>query len=1572
VAYIRWLYKSWNIFWTFIGVLVLTFAITTGVLFGLLQLKPVKDRIALEVQNTFSEQYQGIISIGEIGGMLPFNVQLSDVNMYADSASLEPVFQAPEMNVGVDVLSLFKKQLQVHSLEITEPFLVIDTETGQSIEKAFLSRFPDERIEASPLEEDEDFGLQIVIPSAQINDGNILVRNARSIFEARVKADSVHFSNVMVDVFFEYTEAQRFVDINTLQFDAPELNLADVQAFGQIYNDERFLELNAFNIMVDNSTIRISGEADGVNILEGGISQQFQNAQLQFIMDRMSIQPSYLSQLVPNAPSLPSNLNGMFTAEGTLKSLELTRAEFNSGESYTFFTGFLNNLSKPGQITYQLDLSALILEKPEVVSIFPTFTPSQQDAIAGSMLEGEFSGSLKETAIDARLTSNRGDIQITGNFNDTVEPLYNFEFSTDSLNLGGIVNSDLLTSSNLNMEGSYRSSSLNPREGSGDLEFTLGEGHISERRFDSLQVNSVWDYGIIEAYFSAKNGGATTSATANIDWTNTKIPAIRMEGEASQINVKSFFRLPELDSVVADFEYDLNVTGLNPDEMYGQVSLDVLEAITSTDTLGRHQVYLDLNKPGSDIRSLRFTSTALDATLEGDFDLGNISQLSRHWANYFSNRWEEEILFNDVANQRDELKMAKDESFSLNARIKNPNILRGYFPGLPVFESAAQINSTVNVNSERLLLDLDITDPKTRFNNFYADSLSFQLTSGFRSSQQIKEFSEFRLQGSSAHITYGSFEGRGFELAANLNQDSLRITNTMERFGDEASFHLIADGNFEEDMLSLNVKEFDLGTSNYEWRQRGTPTIQYNSDDQLSFVDFLFESGEQFIEINGTYSNSAEDSVNYNIQNVNLGEISQIINGRIDFGGILDGRFTTRTLTTVPTIQGDIDIMGFNLNENLFGDIQITSAYDPQEDRFNTRLIADTDSTKYPEYYANNDRRGQKFQLDGYVLAPDEGDFPAQDTLYNFDVDFENVDLWILPILGPKVFVEGAGQALGTGKIWGNAETYDFTSDFMVGSEDAAYIKPQFLETFYYAQGELEFNKNDGFVFKDIYLIDPSGGSAILSGFYDLNNFSETNIMDIDLEMEAFQFLNSSFDPTVAFYGTAYGSGLINISGTNLAPVLNTVGALEISDFSEISIPLLEETDFNEDNRFIRFVSSFDDFESGNRRFSTVQDQQTDEESQMQEEDDLTFAERFTLDLQFVSNDPMTVRLIFDPVTGDIVTADGTGRIRILLDDQEVSMFGRFDIEGGLYQFVSGDIFTRRFEIESGGSITWEGDPANARLDVNAIYSARPDINTLSTGTRNPDNAQRVPVDLVLNIGGTLTSIENDFFFRLPNTFESQQSSTLSTQLASINRDDDLKLIQAANFMLMGDFIPVSATGETQANIFGDNISGGAAVLNPLLSSQVINPLLSNQVNSLLNSDLGSLDVDFNLNTYNQVDLGVALRLYNDRLILRREGQITGRQSNIGDLGATYQINRTFAVTAFHRQDLTFGTLSSTEQSQQSQDINGVGVEAQVSFNTWEEFFDRLLSPFRKLFGVETKEEEQEELTENKSGNNPA
>ena len=1565
MAYIRWIHKSWNVLWTFIGVLIFTIAILIGLGFGALQLDPVQNRIASEIEAQFNERYEGVLSIGKVDGLLPFNMNLRNVNIYSDDSTATRLVTTNNISAGIDIWSVLQDRLIINKLIINEPQVYLQQIEGShlTLSEALRKRDRQEQLQVNdsldvPLQP-TDF--QIIVPSFILNNGKIVFKEAGEISPT----DSLLITDLQMDMFFEFTEEQRFIDFNAVSFKTNAKDLSTVELYGQIFNDEQFLELNSFNITTEYSTLGFSIEANGVNALRGQFMDQLENSQLTLNLNQLVVGAPDLRRIFPDLPETNNYLQGSLEGEGMLSEMIFGNGELIFGDSYMNYNGRLRSLDNLQDLGYLVEMESLILAEPEILMMSDKVNEHQTEALINTRYEGVFEGNRDSTNAELLAEGNRGLISLNGTLKYGENLNLELGIETDSLNIGGLVD-PRIEQTNLSLAGRFRSSSLDPQTAKGGLFIESKELPASNNDLYAL-IN--WDSGIIEPDFRGNFGNSRTQFNGRIDIQNQE-PEIYLKGSADNIPIKELTKADRLRTIYSDVEFEIDVIGDDLEHIFGEFTLDVLESRTSEDTLGRHQLYLDFNDPDERDRILRFTSTALDATIEGDFNTGSVVDLTKQWGSYLRNQVNEEVLFNEAV-AMDSVSAIGNQNLEVDGRIKNPGLLNFYFTDLPQITSTARFTSTFNVNSQQLLFTASVNDQLTAINDLNADTLELQMTGGFRYGSQLKEFSNLQLRSTASRVDLGILQGQGFVLDADMNRDSLKLTSSMEKLSDNARFDFEGRGKILDQAFELKIDTLNLGTDDYTWQNQGVPTVVYNSNEALDLIDFVFENRQQFLEVNGTYSSTPEDSVRYSIRDLNLDEISDLIGRRLTFGGTMNGEFTTRTLTTVPTVQGDLAVEALEFGEQLVGDMNLNSNYNADLDRFDTNITVTTDSSKYPDYFDNTSRKGQNFDISGYILAPQDGRFPAVDSLYNFEVNFENIDLWILPIIAPKVFTEGSGLGSGTGQLWGNTETYDFNADFMVGTLDAAYLRPRFLDTYYYAQGGINFSRDDGLTFNDIYLIDPTGGNAILSGNYDFNDFTPTDSMNIRLEMDEFQFLNSEFDQTVAFFGDAYGTSTVTITGTNFAPVLRTEEPIEITDFSEISIPLLEETEFDEGNRFIRFVDSFEEGAQSQSTFNNRNGQSADGED-AEEEVDLSFTERFTMDLQFVANEPMTVRLIFDPVTGDIVTAEGTGRIRILLEDETVSMFGRFDIQGGRYQFVSGDIFTRRFDIESGGSIIWEGDPANARLNLNAIYSARPDINTLSpAGSVDPENSQRVPIELVLNIGGTISSIENNFFFRLPNTFESQQSSTLSTQLASINRDEDLKLLQAANFMLMGNFIPVSSSGQAQSNLFGENLSGSAAVLNPLISSQVINPLLSSQINSLLNSDLSSLDVDFNLNTYNQVDLGVALRLYNDKLILRREGQITGRQSNIGDLGATFRINRTFAVTAFHRQDLTFGTPTSTEQSQQSQDINGVGLEAKVSFNAWDEFFKRLFSPFRKLFGLDDTNDNQEE-TENSGTESPA
>ena len=1554
---VRWLHKTWNTVWAIIAVVVLTVVFGSGIIFGLAQLESAKSYIATRIEKNFSEKYNGVFTIGELDGLIPFRIELRDVNLYPDSSSVQSVFSSDSVAANLNVPALFQQRFVVTGLSIEEPKIIIDPESEVSLLYA-LKKKPITVLSDSSEKKTPFF--EILAPSVTISNGSILIRNAFEPTEFTSYADSLHIKELDLSMFFEYQQEERFLDIETMTFVTDEMNIGRTQIYGQIYSDNNVLEFNSFNFINQDSYLNFTGRVEGVDIFKTDFNEQLKQAKYDLDMEDFVVSEDRVNSLLPNFPSFNNSLFLSADFSGTIEELDVNSTKIEYGNSSIEASGKLFDFTKKDLFNYDLQFSEVILDTTDIKVFYNKASEYQLQAISNATLTAQLVGDLTNTQGMFSSDGERGKITLRGNMGLADEKNLNVLFETDSLNVGNLFG-NFLTSSSITSTGEFRTTNYNDFSSFEVANISSENFKINDSTFTKLEIKASGNNNVISSSFlvEAENGVLEGEGTMDLSGERS---SINIDGKGRNLSLRYFSQLEGLANVVMDVEYNLEFEGTSVDDATGVLNLNIPFSVVNGDTLKPQLLYADVANISSKDRSIRMTTTAADFSLEGDYRISDLVPLAKYWSNYFKEHLENEFftksfskspvsLNNNVANQ----------NFTLTAQLKDVSLVKKYYPKFPEMIASTRLTSNITVDTSRLLFNADIFDSQLQIYDYKADSLRTQVTGSFRHNQSLKEFSSFLVSADIAKFNTPYFDTKGFDLDFDMEKDSIKLSNNVAVIGEEATLNLQSNGQLTDTSITTSITNFKLGSQAYSWENKGVPSLSYSNTKQLIFDNFTFQNREELFNIEGAFSNSTQDSVNYFFRGVKLDRISGLINGKVDFGGNLNGTFTTRTLTKVPTVEGMINLKAFSLNDQVVGDFEISSIFNQDLKRFDTNINVTTDSTIYPKYFERNDREGQNLAFSGYVLAPINGEFPQVDSLFHFDLDFNTIDLWIVPFLIPKVFTEMSGVATGSGEIWGNLEAYDFKVDYEMGAEDAVYMKPRFLDTYYYGQGPITFTRADGLVFKDIFLIDPSGGVAVLDGWYNFNDFQPIHNMDIRIETDEFQFLNNDFDPTVPFFGKAYGTGVVTISGTNANPILTTEEPMIISDFSQVELPLLDETDFNEDNKFIRFVDSFDELNAdstngGNGSTFSINDQIDVTE--------LTFAERFTLDLQFIANNPMTVRLIFDQVTGDVITADGTGRLRIRLEDEELSIFGRFDISGGNYQLVSGDIFTRRFNLEPGGSIVWEGEPNNARLNINAVYSGRPNIRTLTTARSDLDltdqsNIQRTPVDLILNISGSISSIENNFYFRLPNNFESRQNSTLSTQIASLNRNEDEKLLQATSFLLMGDFIP--STSVNGASSLTENFTGSGAVLNPLISNQVISPLLSNQINSLLSSDISSFDVDFNLNTYNQVDLGLALRLYNDRIIIRRDGQLTGAQSNIGDLGATYKINRTFSVTAFHRQDPTFSNLSNGQETQQGQDINGVGVEAEVTFNTWQDFFRRLGSPFRKLFGKNNKEEKIKE-----------
>lgn len=1559
---VRWLHKFWNAFWAIVTVLLVTVTLGGGIMFGLIQLEPAKSYIATRIEKNFSEKYNGVFTIGELNGLIPFRIELRNVNLYPDSSSIESVFYSDSISANLNVPALLQQRFVVTGLNIVSPKITIDPESNNSLLYALKKK--NLVLKADSVDAKTPF-FEILAPNVTISDGHILVRNAYEPNKFTSNTDSLVIKDINLSMFFEYQEKERFLDIETLSFVADEIGLGRTQIYGQIYSDSQFLEFNSFNFINQDSYLNFTGRIDGIDIYGTDFLEQLRNANYNLDIEQLLVSEKRINELLPDFGVFKNPVLVIADFTGGINEIDVNSTKIEYGKSSIEGAGKLFNVSDKNRFNYDLSFSEVVIDTANVQDFYDKANIYQLEAISNAVLTADLKGNLKATEGTIVSESKRGRIKLEGKVGLAEQKNVDLQFETDSLNIGNLFG-EAINSTNISSKGVFKTSNYRDFSSFDLASISAQNFEINDTTFSSIEIKATGSNNVISPNFFIEANNGRLEGEGEIDLSGDRF-SVKLVGKGNNLSLRYLTQINTIADVVMDIEYGAAFEGTSLNDATGVLNIDIPFSEVDGETLIPQLLYADVTNISSSNRSIRLTTTAADVSIEGDFTVTDLIPLANYWLAFSKERIEKEFFKKSFSKEQTiSGKGLKNQDFAITAQLKNMGLVKKYYPDFPELISSTRFSSNITVDTTRLLFNADFFDPKFQYKDFQADSIRMQVTGSFRHNQSLKEFSNFLVSTNIEKFKTPYFDTKGFDLDFALDKDSISISNNIAVIGEEAMLALKSSGLITDTSIVANIDNFRLGSKIYSWENKGIPSLIYSNNEQLIFDSFTFQNRDELFSIDGAFSDDIKDSVNYLFRGVKLDRISDLVNGKVDFGGNLNGTFTTRTLTQIPTVEGLINLNAFSLNDQVVGDFEVSSIFNQDLNRFDTKVTVSTDSAIYPTYFERNDREGQNLVFSGYVLAPVDGEFPQVDSLYHFDLDFNTIDLWIVPFLIPKVFTEMAGVATGSGEVWGNLETYDFKVDYNIGAEDAVYMKPRFLDTYYYGQGPITFTRSEGLVFEDIFLIDPSGGIAILDGWYNFNDFEPVHSMNIKIETDEFQFLNNDFDPTAPFFGKAYGTGVVRISGTNLSPILTTEEPMLISDFSQIELPLLDETDFNEDNKFIRFVDSFEELDSDS---STDRNGNTFSINDQIDLSELTFVERFTLDLQFIANNPMTVRLIFDQVTGDVITAEGTGRLRIRLEDEELSIFGRFDISGGNYQLVSGDIFTRRFNLEPGGSIVWEGDPNNARLNINAVYSGRPNIRTLTTARSDldltdPSNIQRTPVDLVLNISGSLSSIENNFYFRLPNTFEARQNSTLSTQIASLNRSEDEKLLQATSFLLMGDFIPASSVNGTSS--LTENFSGSGAVLNPLISNQVISPLLSNQINSLLSSDISSFDVDFNLNTYNQVDLGLALRLYNDRIIIRRDGQITGAQSNIGDLGATYKINKTFSVTAFHRQDPTFSNLSNGQETQQGQDINGVGVEAATSFNTWQDFFRRLGSPFRKLFG------KKEQKEENKEDENPS
>jgi hypothetical protein len=1139
-----------------------TIVLLSVLVFGVLQLKSTKNYIAGKVEEVFAQRFEGVLSIGSLDGIIPYEFRMSAIRIYPDSTSLNPMLTADSLNMGIEPFQLLNDKVVFTRFDITNPVIDLNNEDGESLASAFQAR--NEVMDSSSDTAGTEFAF--FIPNIRVRNGEIDLGKQEMKDSTFILPEEIKLQKLDADMFVDMSKEQRFLDIDNLKFELQGGNIDDFRFSGQIFSDRNFLEFNAFRLVAGSSYIDFDFEMGEVDFLSAPFGELMKRADL-----RLSVSESYLDlrelDEVYSGDIPLENLSLNIKVEGKLDDLDFERLSLRSNEHLLVMNGKLRNVNRPEEIQYDFNLEQAYADGYDLP--LSNLSEIQKEAIRELSYSGYFQGDADSLKINFDLNSSRGHLGLDGILALQQEQGYDFDLRIDSLDLGQLL-SPSISRSNINGDIHIDSDKLNPLAGMGNLDIMLQDSRVNQYQFDLIRIRSDLENGQLKPLFFVSSDEAFANLNANINL-NNDLYAYNVDGEVRNLDITDFADINGLEYTKTDFNLDVEAQGNNLADLFGKLSLDVTSSIVNGDSLDLHQLYIDLNAP-DEARVLRLTSTPIDMVLSGDINPERIRKVVLHWMDYFVKRYENEIIFAADHGVYEDSTGIERLELSYDLRAKDLSILNSYIPALPEITSNAQFIGNINADSRNLLFNLSLVDVFNSFDEVIIDSLTTQITGNFRYNSLIRDFSGLEINTRVKNVEIGDYRLQGIQLQSKLQNDSLYFYQKVDSLGEDARFELLADLRLKENEHALHIRDLLLGNNNYQWLNLSQPIIRYNNQEKLIIDEFLAVNDEQLIRLNGVISSDVSDSMQYNIQNIDLSDLSELINGRIDFAGIMNGDFATRSLTQSPSIQGRLEIERLSFSENVVGDITINSSFNRDLNRFDTQINILTDSTKYPEYFIRNNRSGQNISIDGYINAPDLQTQTVPDSLYYFDLAFNDIDMWIFPFIAPKVFREMEGRVTGSGYFRGNLEEYDF--EVAYSADESIYIQPRFLETYYYAQGQLVFSSARGLQFNDFFIIDPSGGMATLNGYYDFNNFSQNHDIDLRLEMDEFHFLNNSFSIDIPFYGDAYGSGIVRMSGTSFNPVIATEGPLILTQGTSLGVPLLEETTVEQNRKFIRRVKS--------------------------------------------------------------------------------------------------------------------------------------------------------------------------------------------------------------------------------------------------------------------------------------------------------------------------------------------------------------------------------------------------------------
>ena len=593
-------------------------------------------------------------------------------------------------------------------------------------------------------------------------------------------------------------------------------------------------------------------------------------------------------------------------------------------------------------------------------------------------------------------------------------------------------------------------------------------------------------------------------------------------------------------------------------------------------------------------------------------------------------------------------------------------------------------------------------------------------------------------------------------------------------------------GNKGEDYFNLNL---------YHTINKEKKNVVGISKSEVKFKDYLW-----FLNENDTQDNRIvfdKDLKEFDIEDIVLSHENQ----RIELLGAIKGKnykdlklsFKDVNLNKI-TPEDDMFVFDGNIN-GVVNFKQDKAVYRPTASLTIDQLQLNKTNLGILEFDIEGDQSLSNFAINSTIKNDDFESFNAggnlaiqnDETLLDLRVKFDEFKLATLGSIGGEVLSNIRGLVSGNATIQGNVKAPEINGRLYL--DKAGMSIPYIGVDYELAPRTIVDLTDEKFLFRNNLLTDTKFGTkGLLNGNIEHKNFSNWKL-DLAFSSKRLLALDTKDKEDAAYFGTAFINGSATIKG--LTNSLFIVVDAKSEKGTSIKIPINNSESISE-NSFLHFVTAKEKFNLQKGIVEKVRDYNGLE-----------------LEFDFNITPDAEVEVILDRASGHGMKGKGNGSLLFKINTLgKFNMWGDFQAYEGTYNFRTTGI-NKRFTVKKGGSISWDGNPLKAQLNLEAVYKTTANPSLLID---NSSFNKKVPVDVVIGIRGDLMSPDPDFNIEFPTV-----SSVLKSEIQTKLYDKEVRQTQALYLLSTGSFL--SSEGMSQSDLSGSLFETATGLLGNVIKS---------------------------------------------------------------------------------------------------------------------------------------------------------